>query len=80
MISMHHRDLYNYTDFVCFVAVYFQFQNFCHYRIMTGNNISSLNPTNFSAYPNLETLVLNDNQLMVIPTGALENLPRLTNL
>ena len=50
------------------------------YRIMTGNDISSLNPTNFSAYPNLETLVLNDNQLTVIPIGALENLPRLINL
>ena len=47
---------------------------------MAGNEISSLNPTNFSAYPNLETLVLNDNQLTVIPTGALENLPQLTNL
>jgi Leucine-rich repeat (LRR) protein len=47
---------------------------------MTGNEISILNPTNFSAYPNLETLVLNDNQLTVIPTGALENLPQLTNL
>lgn len=47
---------------------------------MTGNNISFLTPTNFSAYPNLETLVLNDNQLTEIPLGVLENLPRLTNL
>lgn len=48
--------------------------------IMTGNAISTLMPTNFSAYPNLETLVLNDNELREIPQGALDNLPQLTNL
>ena len=72
--SVHFGDL---LEFVHGTAVCF---NTKHYRIMTGNDISSLSPTNFSAYPNLETLVLNDNQLTVIPTGALENLPRLTNL
>ena len=47
---------------------------------MTGNAISTLVPTNFSAYTNLETLVLNDNQLTEIPRGALANLPQLVNL
>ena len=47
---------------------------------MTDNAISTLTPTNFSAYPILETLVLNDNLLTEIPQGSLENLPQLVNL
>jgi len=47
---------------------------------MTGNRLSTLLSGNFSAYPLLETLVLNDNLLTQIPADGLDSLPQLTSL
>lgn len=49
-------------------------------RIMTGNRLTTLPSGNFSVYPDLQVLVLNDNLLTSIPAEGLDSLPQLTNL
>lgn len=47
---------------------------------MTGNHLSALLPGNFSAYPSLHTLALDDNLITEISPGELDSLPRLRSL
>ena len=47
---------------------------------MTGNRLTTLLPGNFSVYPELQILVLDDNLLTRIPAEGLDSLPQLTNL
>ena len=50
------------------------------HSVMTGNALSTLLSGNFSAYPSLETLILDDNLLEEIPPDGLDSLPQLISL
>ena len=47
---------------------------------MTGNRLTTLLSGNFSVYPDLEVLVLDDNLLTSVPAEGLDSLPLLTTL
>ena len=59
---------------------YMKTSSFFSCRIMTGNHLTTLLSGNFSVYPNLEVLVLDDNLLTSVPAEGLDSLPQLTNL